>query len=180
MLISSCQFSSCCLLSAVCNCRLTVGTSTGVIYHPPSPSSGFGDPPETIKNPSKFQPPPVPSKTRKSEPRVTKSLPKWSPKPPPGHLNLKLSANCKSNKNHCIYYVLGTSRHRVLVPCPLPNHKKNHSGIHTAIRWSKLPTSRQNDSKVGPPGLPKSIKNPLKSRFGPQGVRPNSNLFPVP
>ncbi len=119
-------------------------------------------------------------KIRPSRPKVTKSLPKRCPKPPPGHLNLKLYADCKPHKNHCIYYVLGTSRHRVLVPCPLPNHKKNHSGIHTAIRWSKLPTSRQNDSKVGPPGLPKSIKNPLKSRFGPQGVRPNSNLFPVP
>ena len=39
---------------------------------------------------------------------------------------------------------------------------KNHSGIHTAIRWSKLPTSRQNDSKVVPPGLPKSIKKTTK------------------
>ena len=168
------------MLSGVCNCRLTVGTSNPVDSRRTSAKSEFGDPQEIIKNPSKFQPLPVPSKTRKSEPRVTKSLPKWSPKPPPGHLNLKLSANCKSNKNHCIYYVLDTSRHRVLVPCPLPNHKKNHSEIHTAIRWSKLPTSRQNDSKVGPPGLPKSIKNLLKSRFGPQGVRPNSNLFPVP
>ena len=167
MLISSCQFSSCWLLSAVCNCKLTVGHFFRVIYLPTSAKSEFGDPPEIIKNPSKFQPLPVPSKTRKSEPRVTKSLPKWSPKPSLGHLNLKLSANCKSNKNHCIYNVLDTSRHRVLVPCPLANHRKNHSGIHTAIRWSKLPTSRQNDSKVGPPGLPKSIKNPLKSRFGP-------------
>ena len=93
---------------------------------------------------------------------MTKSLPKWCPKPPPGHLNLKLSPNCKSNRNNCIHYVLGTSRHRILVPCPLPNHKKNHSGIHTAIGWSKLRTSRQNDSKVGPKGLPKSIKNLLK------------------
>ena len=111
---------------------------------------------------------------------MTKSLPKWSPKPPPGHLNLKLSANCKSNKNHCIYYVLGTSRHRILVPCPFPNHKNNYSGIHTAIRWSKLPTSRQNDSKVGPPGLPKSIKNRLKSKSGPHGVRriPTSFRYP--
>ena len=146
---------------------MTVGTSNPVNHLPISANSEFVDPPEIIKNPSKFKPLPVPSKTRKSEPRVTKSLSKWSPKPAPGHLNLKLSANCKSNKNHCIYYVLDTSRHRVLVPCPLPNYKKNHSGIHTAIRWSKLPTSRQNDSKVGPPGLPKSIKNQLKSKFGP-------------
>ena len=146
------------MLSVVSNCRLTVGHILHVNPPHTSPSSGFGDPPETIKNPSKFQPLPVPSKTRKSEPRVTKSLPKWFPKPPPGHLNLKLSPNCKSNKNRCIYYVLGTSRHGVLVPCPLPNHKKNHSGIHTAIRWSKLPTSRQNDSKVGPRGS----RNPSK------------------
>ena len=151
-----------------------------MIYHHTSTDSDFGDPLEIIKNQSKFLPLPVPSKTTKSEPRVTKSVPKWCPKPSPGHLNLKLPPDCKSNKNHCIYYVLGTSSHRILVPCPLPNHKKNHSGIHTAIRWSKLSTSRQNDSKVGPPGLPKSIKNRLKSRFGPQGVRPNSNLFPVP
>ena len=145
-----------------------------------SANSGFGDPPGNHQKSIKIPTSPIISKTRKSEPRVTKSLPKWFPKLPPGHLNLKLSPNCKSNKNHCIRYVLGTSRHRVLVPCPLPNHKKNHSGIHTAIRWSKLPASRQNDSKVGPPGLPKSIKNQLKFAFGPQGVRPNSNLCPVP
>ena len=110
------------LLSAVCNCRLTVGTSNPGDHPQTSTGSDFGDPLEIMKNPLKFQPLPVPSKTRKSEPRVTKSLPKWSPKPPPGHLNLKLSANCKSNKNHCIYYVLGTSRHRIPVPCPVPNH----------------------------------------------------------
>ena len=83
LLISSFQFSSCWLLSAVCNCRLTVGTSN-LLHHPPtSRVSGFGDPPEIIKNPSKFQPLPVPSKTIKSHPRVSKSLPKWCPKPPP-------------------------------------------------------------------------------------------------
>ena len=30
--------------------------------------------------------------------------------------------------------------------------------------------NRQNDAKVGPEGFPKSIKNRLKSRSGPQGV----------
>ena len=99
VLISSCQFSSCWLLSAVCNCRLTVGISNRVNHPPTSQVSGFGGVPEIIKNPSKFQPLPVPSKTIKSEPRVTKSLPKWCPKPAPGNLNLKLSPNCKSNKN---------------------------------------------------------------------------------
>ena len=161
MLINSFLSSSCWLLSAVSNCRLTVGHSNLLNYLPTSRGSGFGDPREIIKNPWKLQPLPVPSKTIKSEPRVTKNLPKWYPKPSPGHLNLKLSPNCKSNENHCVYYVLGTSRPRILVPCPLPNHKKNYSGIHTAIGWSKLRTSRQNDSKVGPKGLPKSIKNLL-------------------
>ena len=146
------------MLSAVCNCKLTVGHFFRVIYHHTSTDSDFGEPPEIIQNLSKFLPLPVPSKTRKSEPRASKSHPKCCPKPSPGHLNLKLSAKCKSNKNHCIYNVLGTSRHRLLVPCPLPNYKKNHSGIHTALGWSKLRTRPQNDFKVGPPGL----RNPAK------------------
>ena len=56
----------------------------------------------------------------KVRPRVTKSVPKWGPKPPPGYVNLKLSPNCKSNKNHCIYYVLKTSRRRIPVQCAVP------------------------------------------------------------
>ena len=65
---------------------------------------------------------------------VAKSLPKWNPDPTPRHRKLELSTNCKSNENHCIYYVLNTSR-RILVPCPLPNRKKKKkkSGIRTAI-----------------------------------------------
>ena len=111
---------------------------------------------------------PVPSKSRKSEPRVTKSLPKWCPKPSLGHLKVNLLLNCKSNENHCIYYVLKTSRRRILVPCLLPNQQKNNYGIRAAIGWSKWRKSHQYGSKVGPKGVPKSIKNLLKSKSGPK------------
>ena len=117
----------------------------------------------SVQIPTSFR---YPKKTCQSDPRVTKSLPKWCPKPSPGHLKVNLLLNCKSNENHCIYYVLNTSRRRY----PLTNHKKNNSRIRTAISWSILRQSRQNDSKVGAKGLPKSIKNLLKSRSGPQGV----------
>ena len=147
------------MLYAVCNCRLTVGTSNPLNHPHTSTDSGFGDPPEIIKNPSKFLPLPVPSKTRKSEPRVTKSLPKWSPKPPPGHLNLKLSPNCKSNKNHCIYYVLGTSRHRVLVPCPLPNHKKKTT-LESTLQLGG--PNYQQVVKMSPKWVPRGSRNPSK------------------
>ena len=146
------------MLSAVGNCRLTVGTSSGVNYLPTSTKMGFGSPPEIIKNPSKFQPLPAASKTRKSEPRVTKSLPKWSPKPPPGHLNLKLSANCKSNKNNCIYYVLGTSRHRILVPCPLQITKK--TTLESTLQLGG--PNYEQVVKMTPKLVPRGSRNPSK------------------
>ena len=146
------------MLSAVSNCKLTVGASNPVNHPRTSTDSDFGDPPEITKNQSKFLPLPVRSKTRKSEPRVTKSLPKWSPKPSPGHLNLKLSANCKSNKKYFICYVLGTSRHRVLVPCPLPNHKKNT--LESTLQLGG--PNYQQVVKMTPKWVPWGSRNPSK------------------
>ena len=172
MLISSCQFSSCWLLSAVCNCRLTVGHILDVNHHSHIGKLRIWGPPGNHQKSIKIPTSPSTLKNEKSEPRVTKSFPKWSPKPPPGHLNPKLSANCKSNKNNCIYYVLSTSwsRRRIPVQCPIQNHSKTNSGNCTPIWWSRARRCRQNDSKVGPEGVPKSIKNRLKARSGPQGV----------
>ena len=92
------------------------------------------------------------------------------PKAFPGK-KVNLLLNCRSNENHCIYNVLKTSRRRILVPCLLPNRQKNNNyGIRAVIGWSKWRKSDQHGSKVGPKGAPKSIKNVLKSKSGPQGV----------
>ena len=47
-------------------------------------------------------------------------------------------------------------------------NKKNNYGIRAAIGWSKWRKSHQYGSKVGPKGVPKSIKNLLKSKSGPK------------
>ena len=128
---------------------------------------GSQNPSKSIKIPTSFR---YPQNQKKSEPRVTKSLPKWCPKPSPGHLKVNLLLNCKSNENNCIYYVLKTSRPRILVPCLLLNQQKNNYGICAVIGWCKWRKSDQHGSKVGPKGVPKSIKNVLKSKSGAQGV----------
>ena len=89
---------------------------------------------------------------------VAKSLPKWSPNPPPRHRKLELSQNCKSNENHCIYYVLNTSRHRILVPCPLPNHKK--TTIESALQFSG--PYYEKVVKMSPKLVPRGSQNPSK------------------
>ena len=47
---------------------------------------------------------------------------------------------------------------------------KNNYGIRAAIGWSKWRKSHQHGSKVGPKGIPKSNKNLVKSKSGPQAV----------
>ena len=101
---------------------------------------------------------------------VAKSLPKWSPDPPPRHRKLELSQNCKSNKNHCIYYCfehIQTSHPGAMsTPKSLQNQFWNpHCNLVVHIT-KKSSTCLQSWSQ----GAAKIHQKSSKMTSGPQGV----------
>ena len=65
---------------------------------------------------------------------------------------------------------LSTPKHQIMVHFPFSSHQKSTLKPRPSLCYPRTQKSQENDTKVEPTSLPKSIENRQKSSSGPQGV----------